>query len=106
MGVEDFIDADVGVAVAATAALMSPRARNIMRRGAVYGLAGALKAGDAVGSAARGVANGVRHNGADDDPAYSGTAAAAATPATPSRARTTRPRSARATTAKPEETES
>jgi hypothetical protein len=60
MGVEDFIEAEVGLAVAATAALFSPRARNVMRRGAVYGLAGALKAGDAVGSAARGVARGAR----------------------------------------------
>jgi hypothetical protein len=69
MGVENFIETEVGVAVAATAALFSPRARNVMRRGAVYGLAGALKAGDAVSSAARGVARGARSDEAPAPPA-------------------------------------
>jgi nucleoside phosphorylase len=55
-----FFESEVGVAVAATAALASPRVRAVMRRGAVYGLAGVLKAGDMVGSAARGVAAGMR----------------------------------------------
>ena len=64
MGVDDFMEAPVGVAVAATAALMSPRARQVMRRGAVYGLAGVLKAGDVAASAARGVASGVREKAA------------------------------------------
>jgi hypothetical protein len=85
MGVEDFIEAEVGLAVAATAAVLSPRARSAMRRGAVYGLAGALKAGDAVSSAARGVARGARQEPA---PAES----APATPARTARARTSRAR--------------
>jgi hypothetical protein len=69
MGVEDFMEAPVGVAVAATAALMSPRARQVMRRGAVYGLAGVLKAGDVAASAARGVASGVRETAAPPEEA-------------------------------------
>jgi hypothetical protein len=54
------LDRDVGVAVAATAAVLSPRAREVARKGAVYGLAGALKAGDVVVSTARGAARGAQ----------------------------------------------
>jgi hypothetical protein len=54
------IDREVGVAVAATATVLSPRAREVMRRGAVYGLAGVLKAGDVVYSTARGAARGAQ----------------------------------------------
>jgi hypothetical protein len=38
-----------------TAAVFSPRIRRVLRKGVVYGLAGALTAGDAVVAAARGV---------------------------------------------------
>jgi hypothetical protein len=68
MGLDDFLETQVGVAVAATAALASPRAREVMRRGLVYGVAGALKAGDLAGSAARGVAAGVRSGGSEEPP--------------------------------------
>jgi hypothetical protein len=54
------LDRDVGVAVAATAAVLSPRAREAARKGAVFGLAGALKAGDVVVSTARGAARGAQ----------------------------------------------
>ena len=37
MALEDFLDSEVAVAVAATAALASPRVRGVLRRGAVYG---------------------------------------------------------------------
>lgn len=57
------METEVGVAVAATAAVLSPRARNVVRQGAVYGLAGAMKAGDAVWGAARGAVRGVSGNG-------------------------------------------
>jgi nucleoside phosphorylase len=60
MGLDDLVETEVGVAVTATAALFSPRVRGVLRRGAVYGLAGALRAGDVATSAARGLANGVR----------------------------------------------
>ena len=54
------VDRDVGVAVAATAAVLSPKAREVARKGAVFGLAGALKAGDVVVSTARGAARGAQ----------------------------------------------
>lgn len=52
------IDREVGVAVAATTALLSPRAREVARKGAVYGLAGVLKVGDVVVGTARGAVRG------------------------------------------------
>ena len=60
MALDDYFESEVVVAVAATAAIMSPRARKLLRRGAVYGLAGALMAGDAVSSVARNIAPGVQ----------------------------------------------
>ena len=60
MDVEDFVDSEVAIAVAATAAVLSPRVRGVLRRGAVYGLAGGLIAGSAVASAARGVGHGAQ----------------------------------------------
>jgi hypothetical protein len=59
MALEDYLESEVAIAVAATAAVMSPRVRRVLRRGAVYGVAGALKATDVVTAAARGVASGV-----------------------------------------------
>jgi len=59
MGLDDYLDSEVAVAVAATAVALSPKARRLVRRGAVYGVAGALKATDVVTAAARGVARGV-----------------------------------------------
>ena len=51
----DLFDKEVVVAVGATAAMMSERARRMLRRGAVYGIAGVMSAGEAVTSAARSV---------------------------------------------------
>jgi hypothetical protein len=59
MALEDYLESEVAIAVAATAAALSPRFRRVLRRGAVYGVAGALKATDVVTAAARGVASGV-----------------------------------------------
>lgn len=53
MAAEDYLDSHVAVAVAATAAILSPRVRKVMRRGAVYGLTGVLMVGDAISGAAR-----------------------------------------------------
>jgi len=61
MALEDFADSEVGIAIAATAVVLSPQVRNLLRRGAVYALAGVMKAGDAVGGAARGVAGEVQN---------------------------------------------
>jgi hypothetical protein len=64
-----FIEREVALAVAATATALSPRAREVARKGAVYGLAGVLKAGEVVVSTARGAAQGAQqgvtgpHNG-------------------------------------------
>jgi hypothetical protein len=60
MALEDYVESEVVVAVAATAALLSPRARKVLRRGAVYGVAGVLTAGDAVSSVVRSAAPGVQ----------------------------------------------
>jgi hypothetical protein len=50
---DDFVESEVAVAAAATAALLSPRVRGLLRSGAVYGLAGLLTAGDTISSLAR-----------------------------------------------------
>jgi len=60
MALEDYLESEVVVAVAATAAVLSPRVRRVVRRGAVYGLAGVLRAGDAISSAAPGVSQGAQ----------------------------------------------
>ncbi len=58
MELEDFLDAEVGIAAGVTAALFSPRVRKVLRRGAVLGVAGALMAGDAIAGFSRGWARG------------------------------------------------
>lgn len=60
MALEDFIEPEVGIAVALTAAVASPGVRKVLRQGAVYGLAGILMAGDAVSALAQGVKRGVQ----------------------------------------------
>lgn len=60
MALEDYLESEVVVAVAATAAILSPQARKVLRRGAVYGVAGVLMAGDAVSSVVRSAAPGVQ----------------------------------------------
>jgi hypothetical protein len=63
MALDDYLDTEVAVAVAATAAALSPGFRRVLRRGAVYGVAGVLKATDVATAAARGVARGVSGDG-------------------------------------------
>jgi nucleoside phosphorylase len=75
MALDDWLESEVAVAVAATTVVLSPRARRIVRRGAVYAVAGALKATDLVTAAARGVAQGVS---APSGPATAGERPAAA----------------------------
>ena len=60
MALEDYLESEVVVAVAATAAVLSPRVRGVLRRGAGYGLAGVLRAGDAISSAAPAVSRGAQ----------------------------------------------
>lgn len=63
MALDDFVEPEVAVAAAVTAAIFSPRARKVMRKGLVYGMAGILAAGDAVTTFARSVGQGVRQAG-------------------------------------------
>ncbi len=60
MALDDFIEPEVGIAVAVTAAVASPRVRKVIRQGLVYGLAGLLIAGDKLKAAASGVAQKAR----------------------------------------------
>jgi len=64
MALEDFLEPEVGIAAAVAAAIFSPRARKVIRQGAVYGIAGILVAGDAMASLARGFGQGVQQAGA------------------------------------------
>ena len=61
---EDFLEPEVAITAAVTAIVFSPRARRVLRRGAVYGLAGILVAGDAIASFARSIGQGVQQAGA------------------------------------------
>lgn len=58
MAADDFLETEVGVAVAATAVLLSPQVRTWLRKGAVYGVAGVMMAGDALIAGARGLSRG------------------------------------------------
>jgi hypothetical protein len=62
MDAEDFTEPEVGVAVAVTAALMSPKVRHGLRKGLVYAVAGLISVGDAAKDAVHGVkANIAKH---------------------------------------------
>ena len=61
MDPEDFVSPEVGITAVVVAAVASPRVRKVARRGAVLGVAGALMAGDAISSFARGFGQGVSH---------------------------------------------
>jgi hypothetical protein len=60
MSLDDLLEPEVLVAVGVTAALMSPPVRRVLRKGAVYGLAGAMMLGDKIAAAARGVSQAAR----------------------------------------------
>jgi len=63
MALEDFTDPEVAVVAVVAAAVFSPKVRGWLRRGAVYGTAGVLVAGDAISSVARGVGQSVQQAG-------------------------------------------
>ena len=60
MALEDFLEPEVAATAVVVAAVVSPQGRKIIRRGAVYGLAGILVAGDAIASVGRSVGRGVQ----------------------------------------------
>jgi len=78
MALDDYVESEVAIAAAAAAVIFSPRIRGVLRKGAVYGLAGALVAGDAIGSFARGVGRGAQ-NAASTTADVAGNAVAATT---------------------------
>jgi hypothetical protein len=60
MDVEDFLEPEIAVAAAVTAAITSPQVRKALRTGAVYGLAGLITAGDAIATFSKSVGRGVQ----------------------------------------------
>ena len=64
MDFDDYLQPEIAVTAAVTAVVFSPRARKFLRRGVVYGLAGALMAGDAITSFSRSIGRGVQEAGA------------------------------------------
>lgn len=64
MAMDDFLEPEVAIAVAVTAAVASPPVRKVLRRGLVYGLAGLLTAGDKIAGAARELAHNVQQSAA------------------------------------------
>jgi hypothetical protein len=64
MALDDYLEPEVAIAVAVTAAVASPPVRKVLRRGLVYGLAGLLVAGDKVTAAAREVAKSAQQTAA------------------------------------------
>ncbi len=69
MAIDEYLESEVAVAVAATAIALTPRARRVLRRGVIYGLAGALRAGDAITSFGRAAARGAQDATASTVPA-------------------------------------
>lgn len=60
MDFEDLLEPEVAAAAAVAAAIASPQVRRTLRRGAVFGLAGLIVAGDAVSSFAKGMGRGMQ----------------------------------------------
>jgi hypothetical protein len=60
MDSEDLVAPEVAAAVAVTAVVASPQVRSLLRRGAVYGLAGVLLAGDGLVALSKGVGRGAQ----------------------------------------------
>lgn len=60
MAAEDFLEPEVAAAAAVTAVIASPKVRQVLRRGAVLGLAGILAASDAVTTLVKGVGRGAQ----------------------------------------------
>lgn len=77
MALDDFIEPEIAIAVAVTAAVASPPVRKVLRRGLVYGLAGLLVASDKITDTARQIVEGAQHAAA---PASEATPETPATP--------------------------
>jgi hypothetical protein len=55
-----YLEPEVAIAIAVTAAVASPPVRKALRKGAVYGLAGLLTVGDRIAAMSRGIAETAR----------------------------------------------
>ena len=64
MDLEDYLEPEVAIAVAVTAAVASPPVRKALRKAAVYGLAGVLTAGDRLAAIGHGIAESAQQRGA------------------------------------------
>lgn len=93
MALDDVFSTESAFVAAATAAVFSPRTRETLRRGAVLGVAGALKAGDAVAGAARGATRGVRSQVSSDGAGGSSRSSSSRSSGRSSSARSSRSRS-------------
>jgi hypothetical protein len=60
MDLDDFLEPEVAIAAAVTAALATPPVRRLLRQGLVYGVAGVLRAGDRLSALAQSTAQTVR----------------------------------------------
>lgn len=60
MDSEDLVAPEVAAAVAVTAVIASPQVRGLLRRGAIYGLAGVLLAGDGIMALSKSVGRGAQ----------------------------------------------
>ena len=67
MALDDYLEPEVAIAVAVTAAVASPPVRKVLRRGLVYGLAGLLVAGDKITAATREIARSAQQTSATAD---------------------------------------
>ncbi len=86
MDVEDFLEPEIAIAAALTAAVTSPQVRKALRTGAVYGLAGLIAAGDAVTTFSKSVGRGIQQASASGAAAVQQTAESAKAAATDARA--------------------
>ena len=63
MALEDYLEPEVAIAVAVTAAVASPPVRKALRKAAVYGLAGLMTAGDRIAAIGHGIAETAQQGG-------------------------------------------
>lgn len=60
MALEDYMEPEIAVTAAVTAAVFSPQGRRAIRRSAVYGLAGIIAVCDAISSFSHNIKNGIQ----------------------------------------------
>lgn len=66
MDPEDYLEPEVAITAVVAAAVFSPRARRLVRRGVVYSTAGILAAGETINSFFKGFGHGVKQVDQDE----------------------------------------